>query len=129
MIDIFSGRYLEKRVGGLASGSRPDQNMTTLRPRGLKLVILEQQLGEFNFHLDQAAGARVEIGRGRSGTHGVDNTTATHLRDLQNTLINAAMQADKRLVKVVGKRVGACLRHWRNKGVVRSIQGPGQYQL
>ena len=37
--------------------------------------------------------------------------------------------ADKRLMRLVGKRVGACLRHWRNKGVVRSERGPGQYQL
>jgi hypothetical protein len=31
--------------------------------------------------------------------------------------------ADKRLVKTVGKRVGACLRHHRTKGVVRSAKG------
>ena len=37
--------------------------------------------------------------------------------------------ADKRLVQLVGKRVGACLRHWRGKGMVRSEKGPGQYQL
>ena len=31
--------------------------------------------------------------------------------------------ADKRLVKVIGKRVGACLRHHRNRGLVRSRRG------
>jgi hypothetical protein len=31
--------------------------------------------------------------------------------------------ADKRLVKLVGKRVGACLRHWRNRGVATSMKG------
>jgi hypothetical protein len=33
--------------------------------------------------------------------------------------------ADKRLVKTVGKRVGACLRHYRTKGVIRSAKGLG----
>lgn len=35
--------------------------------------------------------------------------------------------ADKRLVQLVGKRVGACLRHHRNRGLVRSRSGPGSY--
>ena len=34
--------------------------------------------------------------------------------------------ADKRLVRVIGKRVGACLRHHRNRGLVRSEKGPRQ---
>ena len=54
----------------MASDLRPDQNMTALRPRGLERVILDQQPGELAFHLDQALGAEVEIGRGRGGTHG-----------------------------------------------------------
>ena len=33
--------------------------------------------------------------------------------------------ADKRLVRLIGKRVGACLRHWRNKGAVGSEKGAG----
>jgi len=33
--------------------------------------------------------------------------------------------ADKRLVKTVTKRVGACMRHHRNKGIVRSNGGLG----
>ena len=35
--------------------------------------------------------------------------------------------ADKRLVRLMGKRVGACLRHHRNKGVVRSERGGGLF--
>ena len=35
--------------------------------------------------------------------------------------------ADKRLVRVIGKRVGSAMRHLRNRGLVRSEQGPGQY--
>ena len=35
--------------------------------------------------------------------------------------------ADKRLVKTVTKRVGACLRHHRNKGLLRSNGGLGQH--
>lgn len=35
--------------------------------------------------------------------------------------------ADKRLVKAIGKRVGACLRHNRERGVMRSTKGPGQF--
>ena len=38
--------YADMCVGGLAAGSRPDQDMTALRPRGLKLVVLDQQPGE-----------------------------------------------------------------------------------
>jgi hypothetical protein len=34
--------------------------------------------------------------------------------------------ADKRLVKTVAKRIGACLRHHRSKGVVTSDIGLGQ---
>ena len=34
--------------------------------------------------------------------------------------------ADKRLVKTVSKRVGACLRHYRNKGMLRSSMGLGK---
>jgi hypothetical protein len=34
--------------------------------------------------------------------------------------------ADKRLVKTVGKRVGACLRHHRTRGVVQSVKGLGE---
>jgi hypothetical protein len=33
--------------------------------------------------------------------------------------------ADSRLVKTVGKRVGACLRHHRTKGLIRSAKGLG----
>lgn len=33
--------------------------------------------------------------------------------------------ADRRLVKTVGKRVGACLRHHRTKGLIRSAAGLG----
>lgn len=37
--------------------------------------------------------------------------------------------ADKGLVRVVQKRVGACLRWHRSKGALRSSQGPGQFML
>ena len=35
--------------------------------------------------------------------------------------------ADKRLVRTIGKRVGSAMRHLRNRGLVRSEQGSGQY--
>ncbi len=35
--------------------------------------------------------------------------------------------ADTKLVRLIGKRVGACLRHQREKGLVRSRPGPGAY--
>jgi hypothetical protein len=34
--------------------------------------------------------------------------------------------SDKKLVRVIGKRVGSSLRHMRNRGFVRSAKGPGQ---
>lgn len=37
--------------------------------------------------------------------------------------------SDKRLVKTIGKRVGACLRHHKRKGLVRSLKRDGQHQL
>jgi sigma54-dependent transcription regulator len=37
--------------------------------------------------------------------------------------------ADKKLVRVIGKRVGACLRHWRARGTVTARKGPGPYQV
>lgn len=37
--------------------------------------------------------------------------------------------ANVRLLKTISKRTGACLRHWRTKGIVRSIEGPGQYNV
>ncbi len=37
--------------------------------------------------------------------------------------------SDKRLVRLVGKRVGACLRHQRAKGLVQSDQGPEQFMV
>ena len=37
--------------------------------------------------------------------------------------------SDNRLVRLVGKRVGACLRHQREKGLVRSRLGPGAYLI
>ena len=37
--------------------------------------------------------------------------------------------SDTKLVRLIGKRVGACLRHQRAKGLVRSKPRPGQYQF
>ena len=37
--------------------------------------------------------------------------------------------SDKQLVQLVGKRVGACLRHQRANGLVRSRPGPGQFMV
>jgi len=34
--------------------------------------------------------------------------------------------ADKRLIKIVAKRVGACLRHHRSKGLIRNSQSLGK---
>jgi hypothetical protein len=39
--------------------------------------------------------------------------------------VRAALRADRRLVKTVGKRIGACLRHHRTKGLIRSVEGIG----
>jgi hypothetical protein len=37
--------------------------------------------------------------------------------------------ADKPLLRVIHKRVGACLRNYRNKGIVRALDGPGRRVL
>src|SRR5215211_1120879 len=36
---------------------------------------------------------------------------------------------DKGLVRLMTKRVAVSMRDYRNKGVVRSVEGPGQYNL
>ena len=38
-------------------------------------------------------------------------------------------RSDRRLLRLMTKRVGVALRGQRDKGAVRSEQGPGQYQL
>jgi hypothetical protein len=37
--------------------------------------------------------------------------------------------SDKRLIKVIGKRVGACLRHHRKRGLLRATKSVGQQLL
>jgi hypothetical protein len=37
--------------------------------------------------------------------------------------------ADKPLLRVIHKRVGACLRNYRGKGLVRASEGPGRVVL
>jgi hypothetical protein len=37
--------------------------------------------------------------------------------------------ADKPLLRVIHKRIGACLRNYRSKGIVRDIEGPGRSVL
>ena len=37
--------------------------------------------------------------------------------------------ADKKLVRVIGKRIGSCLRHHRARGTLRSIQGNESHLL
>jgi hypothetical protein len=52
-------------------------------------------------------------------------------RDVAFELIveRALDKSDQRLIRLMSKRVGVALRGQRDKGVVRSAQGPGQYQL
>ncbi len=36
---------------------------------------------------------------------------------------------DKRLVRLIGKRIRACLKHYKHKGALRSRKGPGSFLL
>jgi len=36
---------------------------------------------------------------------------------------------DQRLLRLMTKRVGVCLRHQRDNGLTKAIQGPGQFML
>lgn len=36
---------------------------------------------------------------------------------------------DTALSRTMAKRIGACLRHWQQKGTIRSMAGPGQVYL
>lgn len=36
---------------------------------------------------------------------------------------------DKRLVRIIQKRVGACLKHYRERNVLQSSKGPGSFLL
>ncbi len=45
-------------------------------------------------------------------------------------LVSRALdKSDKRLLRLMAKRVGVALRGQRDKSVIRSEQGPGQYVL
>ncbi len=48
---------------------------------------------------------------------------------LELLVTRALDKSDKRLLRLVAKRVGVALRGQRDKGSVRSEQGPGQYVL
>lgn len=52
-------------------------------------------------------------------------------RDISLELLvsRALDKDDQRLLRIMTKRVGVALRLQRDKDVVRSEQGPGQYQL
>ena len=54
----------------------------------------------------------------------ITSTGAAPMRVMAERGMNTA---DKRLVKTVTKRVGSCLRHHRNKGLLRSSEGLGQH--
>lgn len=62
--------------------------------------------------------ARIVLGTLRSSADPLTTEQlAEHVMAERN--LNAA---DKRMLRTVSKRVGACLRHYRNKGVLRSEQ-------
>ena len=52
-------------------------------------------------------------------------------RDIALELLTtrALDKSDRRLLRLMTKRVGVALRGQRDKGAVQSEQGPGQYQL
>ncbi len=52
-------------------------------------------------------------------------------RDIAFELIveRALDKTDQRLIRLMSKRVAVALRHQQDSGVVRSHQGPGQYNL
>jgi hypothetical protein len=49
--------------------------------------------------------------------------------EVSRIVLGMLRTADRRLVKVIGKRVGAVLRHHRQTGTVRSLDGDGQLLL
>ena len=48
---------------------------------------------------------------------------------LEMLITRALDKSDKRLLRLMGKRVGVALRYQRDNGLVKSEQGPGQYML
>jgi hypothetical protein len=48
---------------------------------------------------------------------------------LELLVTRALDQNDKRLLRLMTKRVGVALRHQRDRDLVRSAEGPGQYML
>lgn len=48
---------------------------------------------------------------------------------LEMLVSRALDRSDQRLLKIMTKRVGVALRHQRDNGVVRSVEGPGQFML
>ena len=52
-------------------------------------------------------------------------------RDIAYQLLmeRALDKSDQRLLRLMTKRVGVAMRHQRDNGIVRSLEGPGQYNL
>jgi hypothetical protein len=52
-------------------------------------------------------------------------------RDIAFELIveRALDKSDQRLIRLMAKRVGVALRHQRDAGYVKAVEGPGQYNL
>ena len=48
---------------------------------------------------------------------------------LELLVTRALDSGDRRLLRLMSKRVGVALRHQRDRGLVRSSEGPGQYLL
>jgi hypothetical protein len=65
--------------------------------------------------------SRVVLGTLRTAT----GPLSTHDIALHVMAERGLNTADKRLVRLVGKRVGACLRHYRSAKIIRSERRPG----
>ncbi len=67
----------------------------------------------------------------REGVEGAKATEPLTSRDIALQLITerALNKDDEMLLRLMTKRIGVALRGQRDKGVVRSTQGPGMYQV
>ena len=69
-----------------------------------------------------------EMSRTNSEALGQSDRPLTAQEIAQHVMVGRGLAAaDQRMVKLIGKRVGSCLRHHRERGLVRSARGTGQF--
>ena len=69
--------------------------------------------------------SRVILGALRNAGRAMNSRELTHYVMAERGL----NVADKRVVRTIQKRIGACLKHYKHKGTLTASKGPGSFLL